>query len=71
MKFSWKMFFSCMIVITLAFAFGGFFLISSLFSSMLEREKQAALQENRFLYVSLASDTTQWKSMTKAGWILP
>mgnify|MGYP001625414382 FL=1 len=67
MKFSWKMFFSCMIVITLAFAFGGFFLISSLFSSMLEREKQAALQENRFLYVSLASDINAMEINDQSG----
>lgn len=50
------MFFSCVIVITLAFGCGGFFLISSLFDSGLDREKQAAIQENRFLYVSLYSD---------------
>lgn len=56
MKFSWKMFFSCVIVITLAFGCGGFFLISSLFDSGFDREKEAAVQENRFLYVSLYSD---------------
>lgn len=50
------MFFSCVIIITLAFGCGGFFLISSLFDSGLDREKEAAIQENRFLYVSLYSD---------------
>ena len=53
MRFSWKLFFSSSIIITLAFGCGGFFLISSLFDSGLTREKEAAMQENRFLYASL------------------
>lgn len=56
MKFSWKLFFSSVIIITLAFGCGGFFLISSLFESGLSREKEASMQENRFLYASLYSD---------------
>lgn len=56
MRFSWKLFFSSVIIITLAFGCGGFFLISSLFDSGLTREKEAAMQENRFLYASLYSD---------------
>lgn len=56
MRFSWKLFFSSVIIITLAFGCGGFFLISSLFDSGLSREKEASMQENRFLYASLYSD---------------
>lgn len=56
MRFSWKLFFSSVIIITLAFGCGGFFLISSLFDSGLSREKAASMQENRFLYASLYSD---------------
>ena len=49
MKFSWKLFFSSVIIITLAFGCGGFFLISCRLESGLSREKEAAKQENRFL----------------------
>lgn len=53
MKFSWKVFFSTVIVTLVSFSIGGYILISALFSTSLEREVTAAYQENSVLYSSL------------------
>lgn len=50
MKFSWKVFFSTVMVTLVAFSVGGYILIASLFSTSLEREITAAYQENAVLY---------------------
>ena len=52
MKFSWKVFLSTILLVTLAFGTGGTVMISSLFRQTLEQEQQMALQENRYLCFS-------------------
>lgn len=52
MKFSWKMFASTLIIMVLTFSIGGYALISSLFHSALDREINAARDENRMLRFS-------------------
>ena len=52
MKFSWKVFLSTILLVTLAFGIGGTVMISSLFRQTLEQEQQMALQENRYLCFS-------------------
>ena len=52
MKFSWKMFVSTLVIMVLTFSIGGYVLISSLFHSALDREINAARDENRMLRFS-------------------
>ena len=52
MKFSWKVFLSTILLVTLAFGIGGTVMISALFRQTLEQEQQMALQENRYLCFS-------------------
>lgn len=52
MRFAWKVFFSTITVVTLAFGIGGTMLISALFQSSLDKEIVMAIQENRYLCFS-------------------
>lgn len=54
MKLSWKIFFSTLLITILTFSIGGYILISSVFQSSLDRETNAALEENKMLYSYLA-----------------
>lgn len=49
MKLSWKTFLSTLIITILTFSIGGFFLISAVFQSALNRENNAALEESKML----------------------
>ncbi len=49
MKLSWKIFISTLIITILTFSIGGYFLISAVFQSALDRESSAALEENKML----------------------
>lgn len=49
MKLSWKVFFSTLIITILTFSIGGYFLISTVFQSGLNRERSSALEENKML----------------------
>lgn len=52
MKFFWKLYFSIILIVTLCFGIGGYVLIQSGFQTSLDREIQAAYQENEILYIS-------------------
>lgn len=52
MRFSWKVFLSTLIIMVLTFSVGGYVLISSLFHAALDREIDAARDENRMLRFS-------------------
>lgn len=52
MRFSFKIFFSSMVVIAIAMGFGGFYLIDSVFSSAISREIRQALDENKIVCVT-------------------
>lgn len=49
MKLSWKTFLSTLIITILTFSIGGFFLISAVFQSALNRETDSALEESKLL----------------------
>ena len=49
MKLSWKLFVSTLIVTVLTFSIGGYIFISSIFQTTLEREKEAAISENKLM----------------------
>lgn len=49
MKLSWKIFLSTLIITVLTFSIGGYFFISAVFQSALNREINAALEENKML----------------------
>ena len=49
MKLSWKVFLSTLIITILTFSIGGYFLISAVFQSALNRESSSALEENKML----------------------
>jgi signal transduction histidine kinase len=49
MKLSWKAFLSTLIITILTFSIGGYFLISTVFQSSLNRETNAALEESKML----------------------
>lgn len=53
MKFSWKIFFTSFIIITLSFGIGGFVLINSQFVTSLDNKIQAACDNNGFITASL------------------
>lgn len=50
MKLSWKIFFCTLIITILTFSIGGYFFISAAFQSALNREVNAALEENSMLH---------------------
>lgn len=50
MKLSWKVFLSTLIITILTFSIGGYFLISAVFQSALNRESNSALEENKMLH---------------------
>jgi signal transduction histidine kinase len=50
MKLSWKIFFCTLIITILTFSIGGYFLISAVFQSALNRETNAAVEENKMLH---------------------
>lgn len=52
MKFTWKIFFSTMLLICLTFSIGGYLMISSSFQSSLEKEISLAREENKLLRFS-------------------
>ncbi|NLV16330.1 MAG: HAMP domain-containing histidine kinase [Syntrophomonadaceae bacterium] len=49
MKLLWKLFVSTLIITALTFSIGGYLFISSIFQTTLEREKEAAISENKLL----------------------
>ncbi len=49
MKLSWKLFVSTLIITVLTFSIGGYIFISSIFQTTLEREKEAAISENKLM----------------------
>ncbi len=49
MKLSWKIFLCTLIITILTFSIGGYFFISAVFQSALDRETNAALKENKML----------------------
>ncbi len=55
MKLSWKIFISTLIITILTFSIGGYFLISAVFQSALNRETNAALEENKMLHSYLGA----------------
>lgn len=61
MKLSWKIMISSVLIFTMTFSLGGYLLISSFFSSAINREKNMAQEENELLYIlishSLASNS--------------
>ena len=52
MRFSFKVFFSSIVVIAIAMGFGGFYLIDSVFRSAINREIRQALDENKIVCVT-------------------
>lgn len=52
MKFSVKVFLSTITIVVLSFSLGGYFLVSALFDSALEREVAVSTDENRMLRIS-------------------
>ena len=50
MKLSQKIFLCTLIITMLTFSIGGYFLISAVFQSALNRETNAALEENKMLH---------------------
>lgn len=55
MKFSWKVFFSTIIMILITFSIGGYLLVAALFESSYEREVASAKEENKMLQFSIAT----------------
>ncbi len=55
MNFSWKVFFSTIIMMLITFSVGGYFLIAALFQSAYDREVNSAKEENKILQYSLAT----------------
>jgi signal transduction histidine kinase len=55
MNFSWKVFFSTIIMMLITFSIGGYFLISTLFQSAYDREVNSAREENKMLQYSIAT----------------
>ncbi len=55
MKFSWKVFFSTIIMMLITFSIGWYLLVASLFESAYEREVNSAKEENKMLQFSLAT----------------
>ncbi len=55
MNFSWKVFFSTIIMMLITFSVGGYFLISTFFQSAYDREVNSAREENKMLQYSLAA----------------
>lgn len=55
MNFSWKVFFSTLIVIMITFSIGGYLLITALFTSSYKQEVNNAKGENAILQTSLAT----------------
>ena len=58
MNFSWKVFFSTIIMMLITFSIGGYFLITALFQSAYDREVNNAREENKILQYSLATALT-------------
>jgi signal transduction histidine kinase len=50
MKLSWKIFLCTLIITILTFSIGGYFLISAVFQSALNRETNTALEQNKMLH---------------------
>ncbi|MCL1848067.1 MAG: HAMP domain-containing histidine kinase [Clostridiales bacterium] len=55
MSLSWKIFFSTLVITILTFSIGGYILISSAFSSALQREIASSLEENKMLRYAFQS----------------
>lgn len=52
MKFTWKVFLSAMLVMAVSFSTGGYFMVTSVFQSALEREIASAQEQNHMLRFS-------------------
>lgn len=55
MSFSWKVFFSTIIMMLITFSIGGYLLIEALFESTYGQEVNSAKEENKMLQVALAT----------------
>ena len=55
MKFSWKIFFSTVVITLITFSMGGYTLVSSLFQSTYQREAESTKEENKMLRLSMAA----------------
>lgn len=71
MKLSWKIFFSTLIITVLTFSIGGYFLISAVFQSALNRESNSALEENKMLrsYFGAVISTIKSEEQSKISMI--
>ncbi|MBU5426923.1 HAMP domain-containing histidine kinase [Tissierella pigra] len=71
MKLSWKVFFSTLIITILTFSIGGYFLISAVFQSALNRESSSALEENKMLrsYFGAVIPTSTSEEQSKASMV--
>lgn len=71
MKLSWKVFLSTLIITILTFSIGGYFLISAVFQSALNRESNSALEENKMLrsYFGAVIPTTTSEEQSKVAMI--
>ncbi len=69
MKLSWKIFISTLIITILTFSIGGYFLISAVFQSAINRETNAALEENKMLhsYFGAVLSTATTENQSKAA----
>jgi signal transduction histidine kinase len=71
MKLSWKVFLSTLIITILTFSIGGYFLISAVFQSALNRESSSALEENKMLrsYFGAVIPTATSEAQSKVAMI--
>lgn len=71
MKLSWKVFLSTLIITILTFSIGGYFLISAVFQSALNRESRSALEENKMLrsYFGAVIPTATSEAQSKVAMI--
>ncbi len=68
MKFSWKIFFSTVVITLVIFSVGGYVLIQALFQSTYDRERATALEENQMLqysFVAYWNTTVQDTELTR------
>ena len=70
MKFSWKVFFSVLVIVAVTFSVGGYILISSTFRASYARELKLAQEGNRLLKFSfetaVASLPSDYESLTES-----
>ena len=64
MKFKWKVFFSTIAVIAIAFAVGGYILVNATFQSSLEREVGQALDENLLIKLAYEAASANYTTLT-------